>query len=199
MPHLNGNVVAAVDFETTGTIAGFHEPIQIAVVVLNSDLKPAVGITPFYQYIQPRFPERADPAATKVHGIDLDRLMTEEREPSDIEDMLVEWWNALDLPFERRLVPLAHNWPFERDFLKAWLGVSLAEKLFHFHARDGMTYALELNDKAFFRGEKAIFRSVGLPELCTHFNVVNARPHDALYDSLAEAEVYRHLLNVDVL
>lgn len=199
MPHLNGNVVAAVDFETTGTVAGYHEPIQIAVVVLDSNLKPAPGITPFYQYIQPRFPERADPAATKVHGIDIDRLMLEEREPGDIEDMLVEWCNSLELPFERRLIPLAHNWPFERDFLKAWLGVSLSEKLFHYHARDGMTYALGLNDKSFFRGEKAIFRSVGLTELCSHFGVVNARAHDALNDALAEAEVYRHLLNVDVL
>lgn len=199
MPHLNGNVVAAVDFETTGTRAGYHEPIQIAIVVLNSDLRPAAGVRPFYQPIKPLHPERADRDATRVHKLDIDQLLLEALDPGEIETMLIEWWESLDLPFERRLIPLAHNWPFENSFFKAWLGVSLTEKLFHFHARDGMTYALGLNDKAFFRGQKAIFRNVGLSDLCNHFQVVNPRPHDALNDALAEAEVYRHLLNVDVL
>jgi DNA polymerase III epsilon subunit-like protein len=199
MPHLNGNVVAAVDFETSGTRAGFHEPIQIAVVILNSDLRPAEGVRPFYQEIKPLHPERADPEATRVHKLDLDRLVMEAMEPGDIETMLIDWWNSLELPFERRLVPLAHNWPFELSFFRSWLGVSLTDKLFHYHARDGMTYALGLNDKSFMRGNKALFRNVGLTDLCKHFGVVNPRPHDALNDALSEAEVYRHLLNVDVL
>jgi DNA polymerase III epsilon subunit-like protein len=35
---------------------------------------------------------------------------------------------------------------------------------------------------------------VGLAALCEHFGVVNQKPHDALSDCLAEAEVYRCLL-----
>jgi DNA polymerase III epsilon subunit-like protein len=51
--HLNGNLLASVDLETTGKRAGYHEPIQIAVVPLNSDLRPLDGVRPFYSTIKP--------------------------------------------------------------------------------------------------------------------------------------------------
>lgn len=198
MPHLNGNLLAAVDFETTGTRPGYHEPVQMAVVPLNSDLRPLDGVRPFYMNIRPLHPERHDPAATRVHGLDLDELALTALSPDRVQDLLIEWWEGLELPFQKCIVPLAHNWPFERGFLYSWLGIELTDRLFHFHARDAMSYALSLNDKSFFAGEKAPFNSVSLTSLCKQFNIINAKPHDALHDSLAEAEVYRHLLMMDV-
>ena len=112
--------------------------------------------------------------------------------------MLIEWFEKLDLPFDRCLVPLVHNWAFESSFFKAWLGVSLTDKLFHSHARDAMLTALQMNDKAVFRGESAPFNNVGLGSLCNKFNIVNQKAHDAYCDCLAEAEVYRCLLLMDV-
>ncbi|MBN2022375.1 MAG: hypothetical protein JW809_06230 [Pirellulales bacterium] len=41
--HLNGNLLASIDLETTGLQAGHHEPIQIAVVPLNSGIRPLEG------------------------------------------------------------------------------------------------------------------------------------------------------------
>ena len=96
--------------------------------------------------------------------------------------MLVEWWEKLDLPFGKTLVPLAHNWAFESGFLQAWLGVDLAQTLFHGHARDAMLYALALNDKAAFMGLPVPFSRVGLGSLCKHFKIHNPSPHDALCD-----------------
>jgi DNA polymerase III epsilon subunit-like protein len=62
-----------------------------------------------------------------------------------------------------------------------------------------MTEALAMNDRAFFRGEKPPFNgSVSLSSLCKMFGIVNPRPHDAYCDCLAEAEVYRHLLYMDI-
>lgn len=79
-----------------------------------------------------------------------------------VADLLVEWWERLDLPFNKTLIPLAHNWAFEAGFLRAWLGMELMQKLFHGHARDAMLYALALNDKAAFMGLPAPFNRVGL-------------------------------------
>lgn len=196
--HLNGNLMAAVDLETTGTRAGYHEPIQIAVVPLDSDLRPLDGVNPFYTNIKPLFPERAEAGAGRVHGLNLDELVKHAPEPGRVADLLYEWWERLDLPFEKTLVPLAHNWAFESSFLKAWLGVDLAQKLFHSHARDSMLYALSINDKAVFAGESVPFARVGLTSMCKKFGVINANPHDALCDSLAEAEVYRALLHMNL-
>ena len=112
------------------------------------------------------------------------------------------WWNGgrnLICRFGKTLVPLAHNWAFESGFLRAWLGVDLAQTLFHGHARDAMLYALALNDKAAFMGLPAPFNKVGLGSLCKHFKIHNPNPHDALCDALAEAECYRAMLTMDLL
>lgn len=199
MPHLNGNIMAAVDFETTGVKAGWHEPIQMAVVPLNSDLRPMDDVRPFYVNIAPLHPERQDPEAAKVHQLDMDQLLLYGLERGRVETLFIEWFEGLGLPFERKLIPLAHNWPFENGFFKAWWGHELCNRIWHGHARDAMEYAGSLNDKAFMRGAKVPFSNLGLGDLCKHFGVINPKAHDALHDCLAEAEVYRHLLNVDIL
>jgi DNA polymerase III epsilon subunit-like protein len=198
MPHLNGHLLCAVDFETTGARPGYHEPIQIAIVPLDSDLRPSQKIRPFYTNIKPLFPERAEPAATRVHKLDLNWLCQHALGPDRIQDLLIRWFENLELPFQKVIVPLAHNWAFEYGFLGAWLGIELRDRLFHAHARDAMTEALALNDRAFFRGEKPLFNHVSLTEMSRYFGVINPRPHDALCDCLAEAEVYRNLLMLDV-
>ena len=116
-----------------------------------------------------------------------------------VADLLVEWFENLDLPSTKRLVPLAHNWPFEASFARAWLGDALFEHIFHFHPRDGMVLALAMNDRAVSRGEHTPFKKVGLSWLSHYFKVANENPHDALCDAIAEAEVYRALLRHEVL
>lgn len=197
--HLNGNLLCSVDLETTGRRAGYHEPIQIAVVPLDSNLRPLEGVSPFYQTIRPIHPERAEKQACYVHGIPLSELMVDAPSPEKVEDMLIEWYERLDLPFGKTIVPLAHNWAFECKFLQAWLGVDLADKMFHGHARDAMLYAATLNDRAAFMGLSPPFNSLGLESLCRKFNIVNQQSHDALCDALAEAEVYRALLHYEIV
>src|SRR3989304_985946 len=72
--HLNGNLLASIDLETTGLRAGYHEPIQIAVVPLNSDIRPLEGVRPFYTTIRPEHPERQD-GAGYVHGLKIEDLI----------------------------------------------------------------------------------------------------------------------------
>ena len=111
MVHLNGNLLAAIDLETTGLQAGYHEPIQIAVVPLNSDIRPLEGVRPFYTTIKPLFPERQEKAGY-VHGLKMEDLILHSPEAGKVQDLLVEWWESLDLPFGKTLIPLAHNWAF---------------------------------------------------------------------------------------
>jgi DNA polymerase III epsilon subunit-like protein len=196
LPHVRGNVLAAVDVETTGSRAGFHEIIQIAVVPLNSDLRPLPGVRPFNRYIAPLHPDREEKQATKVHGLDVNELFRTAPSPGRVADLLVEWFESLDLPVDKRLIPLAQNWSFERGFLDSWMGQSLVSNIFHFLARDSMSSALFLNDEYVFRGEIPPFQKVSLTALCQTLGVVNDHPHDALHDCLAEAEVYRRLVTM---
>lgn len=196
--HLNGNLLCAIDFETTGKRPGYHEPVQVALVPLNSDVRPLDGVRPFYTNIRPKHPERAEPRAMAVHKLSMDDLLLNAPEPERVRDMLIEWFEQLDLPVEKNLVPLAHNWAFEAGFLKAWIGMEDFEKLFHPVPRDAMTYAAAIDDHAAFHGEKIPFGRVGLGKLCNHYKVHNPNPHDALCDSIAEAAVYRAMLVTDL-
>ncbi len=195
--NLNGNLMCAVDLETTGRRAGYHEIIQIAVVPLNSDLRVVEEITPFYRTIAPVYPERQEKGASYVHDININELILHSASSQRVKDLLVEWFNKLDLPFGKVIVPLAHNWAFESAFLKEWLGVDLTDTLFHSHARDSMQRAINMNDEAAFKGEAAPFNRVGLKSLCRVFGITNQKPHDAYWDCVAEAEVYRNLLTMD--
>jgi len=198
-PYLEGNLMAAVDLETTGTQPGFHEIIQIAILPLDSNLRPLNGILPFYTHIKPLHPERETPAATAKHKIPMTELLLHAPEQDRVADWLVEWFENLKLPFKRCLVPLAHNWAFESSFLKAWLGVPMVDQMFHSHARDSMLYAVSLNDRATFSGLKKPFSYVNLGAMCNKLGIVNTNAHDALSDCIAEAEVYRALLTLNLV
>jgi len=192
--HLNGNLLAAVDVETSGTDSGWHEIVQIAVVPLDNDIRPLAGVNPFYTTLRPLYPERADQRSMKVHRLSLVELLEHAPDPGRVADLFLEWFQALDLPANKSLVPLAHNWPFEAGFLRAWLGHKTFEEVFFGHARDAMTLALAMNDRAAFAGRPQPFPAVGLRAIGTRFGIANEKQHDALCDCLTEAEVYRAML-----
>jgi len=194
--NINHNLLAAVDVETTGTMPGYHEIIQIAVQPLNSDMEPLEDVHPFYWKIAPMYPERAEKEATIIHGIDIFKLAKEGVSQERVADLFDEWFQRLELPFRKSLVPLAHNWAFEAGFLKAWLGMESFNQFFHPHPRDSMLFAVSINDRAHFHGEQIPFPTVGLSAMCKqlHIPVINA--HDALADALAEAKVYKTLMMI---
>ncbi len=193
--HLNGNLMAAIDFETTGLKPGYAEIIQIGIVPLNSDFCPSTELRPFYHDLAPKHPEHSQPGAGQVHGLNLEDLMLHALSSERVADLLVDWWHSLDLPEGKTLVPLGFNWEFETGHGRHWLGYELFNQLFHGHARDGMRLAISLNDRAAFAGEPVPFTSVGLKGLCKYFGIVNENPHDALSDAFTEAKVYRALLH----
>jgi DNA polymerase III epsilon subunit-like protein len=196
--NLNGNLLCSIDVETTGRRAGYHEIIQIAIVPLNSDLRPLDTVAPFYRTMRPEYPSRQEKGAGYVHGLDLNELILHFPSSETIKKDFRNWMSKLDLPFSKQLTPMAHNWSFEHGFLTAWLGVDYMTEVFHPHARDGMRFALAINDQAAFAGHAAPFNRVGLGSLCHELGVTNEKPHDALHDALAEAEVYRALLHFDL-
>ena len=194
MTHLSGNLLVALDFETTGRRPGYHEIIQIAIVPLDHDLQSRSDAPVFYQNIRPEHPERCEKGAGLVHGIDMDLLQLHAPSQERVIDLLCEWFNNLDLPPNRVVIPLAHNWPFESSFLKGWLGIELMDQMFHSHARDSMSLAGSINDRAFFMGQKAPFTKLSLVALCKKLGIVYENAHDALADCQAAAKLYRRLL-----
>lgn len=51
--------------------------------------------------------------------------------PHEAQALLEQWVAALQLRYNKRLIPIAHNWPAQRELLLQWLGPAPFEALFH--------------------------------------------------------------------
>jgi DNA polymerase III epsilon subunit-like protein len=198
MVHANGSLVCSVDLETTGTCAGYHEIVQIAVVPLDNDLRPSQDkrLRPFYHNLKPNHPERASRQAMSKNRLDMESLLLHAPDAGKVADLLREWFEAFDLPQTKRLMPLAHNWAFESGFLNDWLGEDEKGAIFHAHSRCSMSAAILINDLAVNCGEPIPFTSVSLESVSNKLKVENLNPHDSLSDSICGAEVYRRELRL---
>ena len=192
--NLNGNMLAVVDVETTGRVAGWHEIIQIAVLPLDSEIQPSTFYKPFYMHLVPQQLDRVDARAMKVNGLDFDWLVSHGVDQERAVDRFEEWFQALDLPYNKKLCPIAHNWSFEKGFIGNWLGLEMFDSIWHPHSRDTQRVASFLNDAAGYHGKKIPFPSVSQKSLCKKFSIRNANEHDALADCIACAELYRGLI-----
>lgn len=194
MRHLNGNLLCAVDVETTGFRPGFHDLWQIAIVPLDSEIRVAKNIMPFYMDMAIKRPENINKKAIGLTKIDFAKRQQRAVDPWTVADMFDDWFQRLNLPMYKKIVPLASNWPFDRSFIIEWLGEETFEQLFHPHYRDTMVAALHHNDIASFRANEIEYPQVGLKSLCSRLKAINEKPHDALQDCIATAEVYRRLI-----
>jgi DNA polymerase III epsilon subunit-like protein len=200
MVHLNGNLLCAVDVETTGIIPGFHDLIQVAALPLNADLEPLTTVPPFYMNLKPEYPERADYRAKKVTGLSMADLILTGVEKYRAADLFVEWFDRLNMPTSgtvgKKIMPLWSNGGFDKSFLLEWLGKETYNYIFHFHERDTQSIALFLNDRVYMHGEKQPFPKVGVSYLSSCFDIVNEHAHDALSDCLTTAHIYKRLMTM---
>jgi len=187
----NGHLLTAVDVETTGTLAGWHEIIQIAAVPLDQHLDPLDNF--FYINMQPEHPERISKEAERKHKIklsDLEGCVTQERGA----DLFEEWFKGLDLMFNKRLLPMAHNWGFERSFLIHWLGEESFNEMWQGTPSDTIAVARFINDLCIWHARKHPFGYLNLGGLCDQFDIPLEDAHDALADCIATAKLYRSFI-----
>jgi DNA polymerase III epsilon subunit-like protein len=202
----NRNTLCVVDTETTGLIPGYHEVIEIAVVVLDEHLNLTEKI--FHKFCKPLHPERFSRKAQKVNGITVAKSLTFD-DPFDVREEFENFFQR-NVQHKYQFAPMGHNFAFDQAMLKAFFGtyeVSKEESLdfhmevgdprsayedFFFHRyRDTMINAIYLNDLAEFNGElKVPFPKVSLKYVCNILGIENPKAHSALSDAIATAKCY---------
>lgn len=196
MRHWNGNQVCAVDTETTGLDPHWHEIVQIAILPLDSNFEPRQDVLPFYVNMKPENPERVDREAVKVNR--LANIMATAHDSLKAIDMFTDWVDTLGLPqtkwgTPKKILPLGHNWAFDKAFIQSWLGRLLYEDHFDCRAVDTMVTARYLNDRAAMHGQKVPFSKVNLRWIANQYNISHDRAHDALQDAVVTAKCYQQM------
>lgn len=195
MMHLNGNILCAVDCETTGFIPGHHDIASICIMPLNEQIQPHPDILPFALTLVPKRKENADPVALRKNGMKLSDLILNGIDPWRAVDLFEEWFENLKLPIGKKIAPLAHNWPFDREWIIDWMGRLSFENYFHHRYRDPLAVGSFENDRADFHNEPYPYAKLELRYLATALKVdVPGRLHEAMMDCLAAAEVYRKMI-----
>lgn len=192
--HLHGNLLCAIDTETTGLVAGFHDIWQVCILPLDCNFEPDKKIIPFYMDMKVKFPERIEKRAVALSKGDFASKQVRAIDPWTCADLLDEWFVKLKLPIGRKIVPVAQNWPFDRGFLLEWLGAESFNDFFSYNYRDTKVVAAFLNDAADYHYSKLPFSGMSLAKLCTHFGIVNHKAHDSLQDCIVTAKIYQRML-----
>lgn len=199
--HFNGNIFCVIDTETTGLRPGFHDVIQLAVIPLLPDITPNKTLPFFHAKIKPKrdYNWRRPDADLHASKDTLANALEYGTEAWTVVDMFDEWFRTkLDLPHRKQIVPLAQNWPFDREFLIDMFGWTAFHEYFHGHYRDLQTTCCFINDYHERRGDFFPFNKLGLKSICNKLGVDLVNAHDAMADALATAECYRRLLGFPV-
>ncbi len=198
MKTLNSDILCAIDTETTGLRAGWHDMIELAILPLWPDFTPNPNIEPFSMLIQPDHIDRIDQRAMKVNKISMTDLL----QSPHLEDvnMLFEDWFDKQLSGFKQIQVLAQNWVFDQGFLQHFFGWSNKHKSWmddFFNLRKGVRdtkiIVNYLNDLAEYNNQDIPFPKTSLSYLCSQLDIERLRSHRALDDCYATAEVYRRL------
>ena len=194
MQNLNGNLLCSIDVETTGTEVGKHDIIQIAILPLDEGIEVSKKIQPFIMELIPGRKENIDSEAMRINRMKLCEIMVRGVDSFRAADLFLEWFERLKLGYEKKIVPLGCNWPFDASFIREWLGPETYKMCFHYFYRDVQVVANFCNDRAGWMGRDFPYPKVSLQYLCNVLGVEHDRAHDAIDDARATAEVYRRII-----
>src|SRR5262249_6684738 len=145
--------LCCIDIETTGSIIGYHEIIELGAIRTSPDAEEVLGECTVR--VMPVYLERATPFAMELNGFSIE-----------------SWKDALPLreglihlaEYTRSAVPVCHNPSFDRAFIQlaaSAVGVEL-----------GLDYHwIGTESLAWLRYKRGQFVSVRLPDLCAALGI----------------------------
>ena len=191
-----GNIICAIDTETTGLDCEKNEIIEVCILPLDSCLDPYKGIMPFHMYLKPELIDNVEPAALRVAKVSLAEAINRGTDQDIAADLFDTWFQKLPIGENKRIIPLGQNYQFDMGFISKWIGPTTYNDCFHYHYRDSMIAANLLNDRADFRREVRPFDKVNLQKMVAALELPKRQAHTALDDAINTSLVYKRLVEM---
>ena len=207
MIHVNKNVICAIYVIPSGHLPEWHQPLKLAIIPLDQDLKPCPDLAMFYIAMKPDNVANIDFAGCTLPEKEIAHVCSTGYSQEAGRNLFIKWYDSLDLPFnkygskQRQLMPLAYDWPKVYPYLLDWLGRRSYDVFFHPEYRDPRTVANLYADQSWFHSTKTPYQKDDLAWLCknTSNQIQKGCKHDALYMADRVRAVYRTLLLRDYL
>lgn len=168
-----------IDIETTGSVFGYHEIIDIGVVKTSAGAE--MVITEWRQKVRPLHPDRITPRALELNQFDTTQW-------SDAPSPSTALWEEFN-ELTKGCVAVCHNPSFERAFISmasGKFGVSELGLDYHWIGTESLAWPL------YMRG---LVAGLSLGELLKYFGLPEEPlPHTAIRGARACLEVYKRLL-----
>jgi DNA polymerase III epsilon subunit-like protein len=178
-PDLRTFDLCFIDLEATGTIFGYHEIIDIAVI--RTDPSGATIRGTWRQMLAPSHPDRLAPIAAEITGFSPSAW---ERHP---KSSAMIWESFAE--FCRQAVPVCHNPSFDRSFITlAAVAVNVSDLGLDYHwiGTESLSWPLY---------QSGVIPKMSLKHLSEHFGIEpEPLPHDALSGAHACRKVYLALV-----
>lgn len=193
MIFLNGGKLCAIDCETTGLNPYVHEITELAVIPLTFDLEPDPKLLPFDIKMQPTNYDVIDYSfVSKDYIADLEDNAFS---PYIALELFIEWIERLELPINKRVHPLAHNWVFDSAFLMRWMGFESFNHYIDGRFHDLFAASQFINACDDFHNTRYHFAKTKLSYVCSQLgiDVDKTQTHTALYDAMITAQGYKKI------
>ena len=197
MIHLNNNLMCAIDIKTTGPNPFYDEIYEICIMPIGADGYMLREIAPFNTQICPLHVERIkfDERMTSRMRKRLNEAINSGIDYGRAIDHLDEWIDRLDLPFRKRIFPIAYNWPLINAFLYKWLDFIHMNSIFSYQYRDILVEANFINDYCDFHNRRCSFSKTDYSYILGTCKIDHERGNwDTLENCRNIAEVHRLLL-----
>jgi len=192
-PHWNNNQMCVVTAQLTGAEAQIYDIIQLCIVPLDGMYDIDSLKSPFIANIQSRH-NMIDKKYVKHKYNRCINIMESGIDPFFVANELEKWFEKIRVVDNRRIMPLAHNWPLVASHLVEWLGFESFNYMFTHEYRDIIPSAIFCNDRSYWKMEDYPFPKTILTYMANITKEDYSLRYDIMQESIAIAKVYKKMM-----
>lgn len=197
MQHINENVLCGVKTLLTGNDPEEHEIIEVAIVPFDITFGLHEAFHLFNMRMRPGNLQPEDDFKTcKLSRPEISDTCLRAFDRDKVADLLLDWFLNMKLGPKKRIIPLTHNFPVERQNLVNWLGTHGYREIFSEDHRDLMVAAHYMNDRAGCKFEPVPFSKQHLSWIAKKCDVPPIERGTCLSEANQMGETYKRMLQM---